>query len=466
VSVSKYVDGRGRERWRVNYELPPHPDGRRRKSTKRGFPTRRAARAYEDEMRGRVSQGDIPPVRERRQTVAGYLRAWYVGVGGKETWRAHCRNMCERYLIPYIGGIGLEKLTAEQVDWLYRMLEREGGQRGLPAYHPLAEAVHRVVSAADGDGVTVEEIHARLTVAASLVEVRDRVHALRRSGYLVTSSERPPADGRRRRFVAAKPLTKTVAPESLSPKTVRNVHIVLHRALSVAVERGHVRRNVAGLAHPPSAKAAKSRNSERVWTPEQLRAWLAHVQGDRLFGVWRLIATTGLRRGEACGLHWADVDLESGAVRVRWELTVVDGRPVWVDGAKTPAGERTVELDAETVSVLRTHHARLSQEKLAAGPAYHDHGLVVCWPDGSLVHPDRLLRALYRHAKALGLPRIDVHGLRHSYATMALDDGVDHKVVQERLGHASAATTMDVYRHVSDAQHRAAAERIARRITG
>jgi len=384
VSVHKYVDGRGRERWRVNYELPPHPEtGRRRKSTKRGFPTRRAARAYEDEMRGRVSAGEIPAV-GRPESLRTYLRAWYVGVGGKATTRAHYRDMCEWYIIPTLGGVPLEKLSAEQVDAVYRLLETQGGRRG----------------------------------------------------------------------------------QGLAPKTVRLVHVVLHRALSVAVERGHVRRNVASLAHPPSAKAAKSRNSERVWTPEQLRTWLAHIQGDRLFAVWRLIATTGLRRGEACGLHWQDVDLESGAVRVRWELTVVDGAPVWVDGAKTPAGERTVELDAETVSVLRTYHARLSQEKLTAGPAYHDLDLVVCWEDGTLMHPDRLLRALYRHAKALDLPRIDVHGLRHSYATMALDDGVDHKVVQERLGHASAATTMDVYRHVSDAQHRAAAERIAKRITG
>jgi integrase len=382
VSVHKYVDGRGRERWRVNYELPPHPDGRRRKSTKRGFPTRLAAKGWEDEMRGRVAAGEIPAV-GRPESLRTYLRAWYVGVGGKATTRAHYRDMCEWYLIPHLGGVPLEKLSAEEVDAVYRLLETQGGRRG----------------------------------------------------------------------------------QGLAPKTVRLVHVVLHRALAVAVERGHVRRNVASLAHPPSAKAAKSRNSERVWTPEQLRTWLVHIQGDRLFAVWRLIATTGLRRGEACGLHWTDVDLESGAVRVRWELTVVDGAPTWVDGAKTPAGERTVELDGGTVAALRRHHARLLEERFACGlPGRPD--LVVCWPDGRLMHPDRLLRALYRHAKTLDLPRIDVHGLRHSYATTALDDGVDHKVVQERLGHASAATTMDVYRHVSDAQHRAAAERIAKRITG
>jgi integrase len=393
--VHKYVDGRGRERWRVNYELPPHPDGRRRKSTKRGFATKREARVWEDGLRGRIAAGDIPLVREQRQTVAGYLRAWYVGVGGKATTTAHRRNMCEWYLIPHLGGIKLEKLSAEQVDAVYRLLERGGWQRRT-----------------------------------------------------------------------AKGKLRDVGP--LSPKTVRSAHVALHRALAVAVERGYVSRNVAGLAHPPSERAATSRNSERVWTPEQTGRWLAWLEAkrDRLWPVWRLLATTGLRRGEACGLHWEDVDLESGALRVRWELTEVDNRPVWVDGAKTRAGERTVELDARTVEVLRTHHARLSQEKLACGPAYHDLDLVVCWEDGSVMHPDRLWRALRRHAKALGLPRIDVHALRHGYATMALDAGVDAKVVSERLGHAHVSTTLGTYRHVSDRQHRAAAERIAKRITG
>jgi integrase len=395
VSVSKYVDGRGRERWRVNYELPPHPDGRRRKSTKRGFPTRRAARAYEDEIRGRVAAGEIPAV-GRPESLRTYLRAWYAGVGGKQTWRAHCRDMCEWYLIPLLGGLPLAKLNEheapELIDVAYRAMEAGGWQR---------------------------------TTAAR---------------------------------------TKTMQP--LSPKTVSLAHKVFHLALADAVERKRLHRNPASLAKPPKTKATRSRKAERVWTEDQLRAWITHLHGDRLYGVWYLAMTTGMRRGELAGLHWTHVDLTSSQLLIRWELTVVDNRPVWVDGAKTPKGERTIELDAGTVAALRAHRARQASEKLLGGAAYHDHDLVCCWPDGTLMHPDRLLRALYRHAKALGLPRIDVHGLRHSYATMALDDGVDHKVVQERLGHASAATTMDVYRHVSDAQHRAAAERIAKRITG
>jgi integrase len=386
VSVHSYRDGRGRIRWRVNINLPPGPDGKRRSTTKRGFPTKREARSWEDGVRGRVAAGDIPATNTTRTTVAGYLRGWYVGVGGKETTRAHYRDMCEWYLIPALGGVPLAQLSAEHVDALYRTLEREGGRRS----------------------------------------------------------------------------------QGLSAKTVRLVHVVLHRALSVAVERGYVPMNVAGLAHPPSQKAARSRGAERVWTAEQTGRWLAWLEQrqDRLWPVWRLIATTGMRRGEACGLHWQDVDLDGGAVRVRWELTVVDGVPTWVDGAKTPHGERTLELDSGTVLALRAHRARQLEERLAAGAAYRDEGLVVCWEDGRLMHPDRLLRALHRHADALGFPRIGVHGLRHSYATLWLQSGERPDVLKERLGHASISTTVDVYGHVTREDHRSAAEQAARRITG
>jgi integrase len=384
VSVHSYRDGRGRIRWRVNINLPPTADGKRKATTKRGFPTRKAARAHEDEQRGRVAAGDIPTVNQGRTTVGGYLRAWYAGVAGKPTTRAHYRDMCEWYIIPALGGIPLKSLSAEHVDALYRTLEREGGRRS----------------------------------------------------------------------------------QGLAPKTVRLVHVVLHRALKVAVERGYVRRNVAALAHPPTQKAARSRGAERVWTPGQLRVWLDHIRGDRLYGVWHLAMTTGMRRGEFAGLRWEHVDLESGTVRVRWELTVVDGTPTWVDGAKTPNGERTLALDSGTVTALRAHRARQLEERLAAGGAYRDEGLVVCWEDGSLMHPDRLLRALYRHAAALGLPRIGVHGLRHSYATLWLQAGERPDVLKERLGHASISTTVDVYGHVTRDDHRAAAEQAARRITG
>lgn len=397
MSVHKYLlpptlkGGKPRARWRVNYDLPPHPDGRRRRGTKQGFTTRSAAKEWEDDLRGRIAAGDIPNLTTGRVTVAAYLRSWYAGVAGKATWRAHCRDMAEWYLIPLLGGWPLEQLEPEHVDRAYRQLEAGGWTR----------------------------------------ETRAR--------------------------------TKVVRP--LAPKTVRLAHAVLHVALATAVERKRLRRNPASLAHPPSVKAAKSRKAEQVWTPAQLQRWIGHVAGDRLFGVWFLAMTTGMRRGELAGLHWRDVDLDETTVRVRWELTVVDNRPVWVDGAKSEAGERTIDLDEATVAALRHHRAVQAREKLAVGPDYQDHDLVCCWPDGTVMHPDRLLRALYRHANALDLPRIDVHGLRHTYATIALDAGVDAKTVAERLGH-DVAVTLGTYRHVSQRQHREAAERIARRITG
>jgi integrase len=411
VSVHKYwlpptvEGGKPRPRWRVNFNLPPDPEtGGRRRSTRKGFTRERAAKVFDDEVRAGVREGIVPASARGGVTVAGYLRSWYAGVGGKATTRQHYRDMCEWYLIPLLGGLPFAKLDApdapELIDVAYRALEAGGWQR------------------------------------------------------------------------TTKARTKTMQP--LSPKTIRLAHVVLHRALAVAVERGRLRRNPASLAHPPSTKATRSRKAERVWTEEQLQQWIGYLTGDRLFGVWYLAMTTGMRRGELAGLHWTLVDLDAARLKVRWELTVVDNRPVWVDGAKSEAGERTIDLDAGTVAALKHHRAQLASERLALGSSYeqqcpcpqdHGHDLVVCWPDGRQMHPNRLLRALYRHAKALDLPRIDVHGLRHSYATIALDMGVDAKTVSERLGH-DVAVTLGTYRHVSERQHREAAERIAKRITG
>ncbi|MBW3578521.1 MAG: site-specific integrase [Actinobacteria bacterium] len=254
----------------------------------------------------------------------------------------------------------------------------------------------------------------------------------------------------------------------LAPKSVRHVHTMLRRALQVAVERGHVVRNVADLAHPPSRTATRSKAArDKAWPAEQVRTFLAHVQGDRLYALWYLIATTGLRRGEALGLRWSDLDLDGGRLRVAQTVTVADKRPVWSTDGKTGSAERTIALDTSTVAVLRGHRKGQLAERLAEGlSARPDRGLVFCWEDGRPIHPDRASTWFLRHCRALGLPEIGVHGLRHSYATAALRAGVSPHVVSKRLGHASVAITLDVYAHVFVGDDESAAEVAAAAILG
>ena len=148
----------------------------------------------------------------------------------------------------------------------------------------------------------------------------------------------------------------------LAPKTVRNIHIALRRSLADAYRFGLVPRNVAALVKPPSPV----RRELSTWTAEDVRDFLEAVADDRLMPAYRLLASTGMRRGEALGLRWSDLDLGKSRLTVNRSLTVVDDALVW-SSPKTTRSRRTLSLDPETISVLRAHRRRQAEEKLAAG---------------------------------------------------------------------------------------------------
>jgi len=171
-------------------------------------------------------------------------------------------------------------------------------------------------------------------------------------------------------------------PGGLAPKTVRNVHVLIHRVLKDAVRWGYVVRNVADAADPPKVKPTEL----QVWSPGQLRAFLAHVQVDRQYAAWLLAATTGMRRGELLGLRWVDVDLDAARIAVRQPRVVAD-YAVHVSEPKTARSRRSIALDPVTVAALRQHQAHQAADRAAVGPAYEDSGLVFTLPDGSPIHP-------------------------------------------------------------------------------
>jgi integrase len=190
----------------------------------------------------------------------------------------------------------------------------------------------------------------------------------------------------------------------LAPKAVRNIHGILHRALADARKWNYITRNPAEDADPPKIKSVKARGRERkVWSPEQLRAFLESVRDDRLFAAWMLVATTGLRRGELMGLRWADLDPEAGALTVAEPRVVVNDKVVQSD-PKTEAGGRTIALDPATIAALKAWKRVQAEERLAIGPGYVDSGLVFTKPDGSGLHPQRFSAWFGQRAKAAGLP--------------------------------------------------------------
>ena len=189
------------------------------------------------------------------------------------------------------------------------------------------------------------------------------------------------------------------------------------------------------------------------------------MRNDRLYPLWLTLAMTGLRRGEALALRWADVDLERARLSVRRSLVPINGT-VEVHEPKTSRGRRLVALDPFTVSVLRAWSRRQKEERLEWGPAWTDSGLVFTRPDGKLIHPERVSKAFRVAVKKSGLPQIHLHDLRHTHATLALAAGVHPKVVSDRLGHATVAITLDIYSHAIPALSEEAAATVAALVMG
>jgi len=246
-----------------------------------------------------------------------------------------------------------------------------------------------------------------------------------------------------------------------SAQTVMHVHRVLHRMLSDAVRWGLLARNPADSALPPRVPKPEL----DTWSVAEVTRFLEQTGGDRLAGLWRLACTTGMRRGELCGLRWPAVDLARGLLTVVESRVMVNGRPQ-VGQPKTRAGRRRVALDPQTVRILEDHRAGQEAERAWLGAGYQSGGWVFCWEDGHPYSPDWVSRRFVNLTDRTGLRRIRFHDLRHTYATLALEAGVAPKVVSDRLGHAGIRITLDTYTHHSDNLDRQAARQVAALVDG
>jgi integrase/predicted RNA-binding Zn-ribbon protein involved in translation (DUF1610 family) len=247
--------------------------------------------------------------------------------------------------------------------------------------------------------------------------------------------------------------------KGLSPMTIRHVHSCLHKACKDAVRWGHISRNPLDAADPPRKKGDGTKEM-RTWTKEQLKAFLGAVSDERLSPLWHTIAMTGMRRGEAIGLRWSDVDLENARLSVRRALIPIN-REVVVSEPKTAKGRRVVALDPGTIEVLKAQAARQLEEQNDWDDAWIETGLVFTAEDGAALDPESISRYWRQAVKKSMLPRIRLHDLRHTHATLALQAGIHPKVVSERLGHATISITLDTYSHAIPAMQEEAAALIA-----
>jgi integrase len=260
----------------------------------------------------------------------------------------------------------------------------------------------------------------------------------------------------------------------LSPRTVRYIHTILKAGLREAVAQGLIATNPADKAKPPAAREAKAPEIH-PWTAAELSAFLAwadeRASADAV--AWRVLAFTGMRRGELLGLRWRDLDLDATRLSVRRSVGVAKTKgkgEQLVEGSTKSGRERVVDLGPQTVEALRRY--RVARAGLDLRLA-RDDALIFGDLEGGYLNPDRFSRRFTRALAACAsepdpptLPTIRVHDLRHTHATLLLANGIPVKVVSERLGHATVTITMEIYQHVLPGMQAEAAAKFAAIVGG
>ncbi len=241
----------------------------------------------------------------------------------------------------------------------------------------------------------------------------------------------------------------------LAAKTVRNCHVILHRALEDAVRWGAIGRNPAASASAPAATGTPQ--VPDPWRRHEVKAFLDAVAGHTFEALWILAATTGMRRGELLGLRRRDVDFEAKRLSVVQAIVLVQGHPT-IGPPKTKRSARRVHLNARAVDALQRHLSANSEQKPA------DTELVFTRNGGLPLRPGWVTAQFSKLSRAAGLRHIRLHDLRHTWATVALEAGINPKVVSEQLGHANVSITLDTYSHVIPALQADAVDRVAEAI--
>ncbi|WP_231618597.1 site-specific integrase [Nonomuraea sp. SBT364] len=395
----------------------------------------------------------LPPVEEVRRkvrthqdlnptvTVAEWMQEFLrrkrkIDVTTRRSYEAHIRL----YFTPYLGDIRLDRLRVSDVAGMFDAIEE---------FNDVIINAH-----ASGDPEERAKVRYRRPVGPATMH---RIRATLRHALNIAI--------RQDRLIDFNPAAVVELPDAERPKALvwTDERVAAwNRDLQdrLAVER---RRRGARLSRATMINLYASvprPSSVMVWTPSHTYAFLAQAAPHRLSALYRLIALRGLRRGEAVGLRWKDVDLTAGTAGVHWQITqlgweTVQGKP------KTEASDRTIALDEDTVTALRMHRKRQATERLAAGEAWTDSGFVFTDEIGRPLHPQQVSDHFYQLAFQAGLPPVRLHDLRHGAASIMLAAGVDLKVVQETLGHVSSAFTRDTYTSVYPEVARAAAESTA-----
>lgn len=251
------------------------------------------------------------------------------------------------------------------------------------------------------------------------------------------------------------------ADKELSSNTIRHHHDLLTCCLRTAVKHDLILRNPAERVDPPRLLP----NEARFYTPENLNALYKAVDGTWLETVVKLAGCLGLRREEICGLRWSSVDFRNRRIHIR-EARTAAGASIVQKETKNRSSARTLYMTDEIRSVLRREQRRQMERRSALGEEYADSGFVTVNSRGEAHSPNLVSLAFTRVIRREGLPQITLHGLRHTFATIASAQGAPLFDIGKALGHSTPATTGKIYTHLLDQTHAPTLAKVAAALEG
>ena len=239
----------------------------------------------------------------------------------------------------------------------------------------------------------------------------------------------------------------------LSAKTMHNLHNMIHECLQQAVSNDLIHKNISEAITLPQNTSTKD---IRVLSKEEMQQFLEIVSHERFKCAYYLLLGSGVRLGELLALAWEDIDLDKGVMQIRRTLnrlkTLDEDSPTKTklifQEPKTEKGKRQIPLSPNIVDLLILHKAEQDSDKTLAEGIYNDMDLVFCSTVGTPIDPRNLIRDLHKICKRSGIKRLNVHAMRHTYATRLLESNQHPKIVQELLGHSNISITLDIYSHV------------------
>lgn len=238
--------------------------------------------------------------------------------------------------------------------------------------------------------------------------------------------------------------------QGLAPATVKIIRNTLNKAFQTAMDWELIKTNPVERTKSPSIV----KKEKETWTPEEAKKFLNACDELRWKVAFSLALHTGMRRGEILALKWQNVNLEKHTVKVEESLAYTQEQGLMFKTPKTANSNRELVIPASVISLLKELQHEQKKMKLRMGPSFQPFNLVISTVDGKPIHPRNFARSFDRLIRKAGVKKIPLHGLRHTNATILMKQGINPKIVSERLGHANVGITLDIYSHTDlEMQH-------------